>query len=206
MKIIKTIALCIFAVSSVGISLADDNYSSPITLQIPKSTAFYVADPPHEMGGAAIYQTHGKIYPENSQNPTIGELMSSATAGPALAFKKMVAATASLNIKNLEQVYDPKSVSKIISLMANPQVLANWISEAKRFGQGHLIAVVQVDPDSYYFYVRYPDSQGGPGLPSPVYIHRDGDKYYPAAMTMNDKMSSNVLFFLNANSSQKLIK
>lgn len=206
MTIIKAVALCAFAISSVGVSLADDTYSSPITLQIPKSTSNYVADPPHEVGDVAIYQAHGKIYPENTKNPTLEELVSAATAGPTLAFKKMVEATTSLNVKNLEQVYDPKSLPQIVSLMANPQVVANWISEAKRFGQGHLVAVVQVNPDSYYFYVRYPTAQGVPAPATPVYIHREGDTYFPATSTMTDKMSLNVLAFLNANPSEKLIR
>jgi hypothetical protein len=204
MTIRRLFAFVVIAFSMAGISFADDDFSTPLTLHIPKSTSAYAADPLHEVGDSAIYQTHGKIYSETINSQKVSKI--AVTAEPMLTFTKLIAAYATQDIDNFKKIYDPESAADLNKISADPQILTNWKSEASRIGDGHLIAVIQVDPDNYYFYVRYPTAQGGPGLPIPIYIHRHAGTYFPASGDISNKMISNTLMFLCDKHSEDIVK
>jgi len=120
-------------------------------------------------------------------------------------FKKLISAFGTKDPNVVRVLYDPKGADVLTKLLSDPQIKARWMSEAGRSAEGNLVAVIQMDPDTYYFLIKYPSSQGTP-VPVPFLIRREGNAYFAASGNFAGEMIPNILSFLFNNPAEALAK
>lgn len=153
MTLIKTPLFVVLVFSMASLGWADEDFSAPLTLRIPKSTLGYQADPAHEKGESAVYQTDGKLYPEGANTTKLSALPGGAE--PMMTFKKLIAAFSTQDPNNVRTLYEARGAAALTKLLSDPQIKARWMSETGRMSAGNLVAVIQVDPGTYYFLIKY---------------------------------------------------